>query len=250
MRSYTPPPLDQCLVLEIDGPGVHPETADVPAVLELASAFFQLVVANADEVGGIKLTNIQIQAKCLAIAALPDRLGVAKTCAQHAIIQIAGGEAPKGCGKYVERMRAAIIRLPTNHSVKVLAGPWRGSVVAEKLRPEEPISETISIRAIPIRIGGNRPAVRFHCESEDEFTLTATQQKAREIGPYLYREIDIEALVQRDADGAIVGGQLVSFEPLSESDPRPAWREWFRSVGGDDIDFDDRSELHQKVKRC
>ncbi len=233
------------MVLEIDGPGVHPETADVPAVLELAAAFFQLVAANANEAGGIKLTNIKIYDKCLAIAALPDRLDLAKTCAQYAVEQISGGEVPKGCGKHVERARAAIIHLPTDHHVKVLVGPWHGNVVAEKQRSAEPINETISIRAIPIRIGGNRPAVRFRCELEDEFTLMATQEQARDIGSCLYREIDIDASVQRDAEGTIVGGQLVSFERLSESDPRPAWREWFCSVGGDDIDFDDRSGLPQ-----
>ena len=236
-------PLDQYLALEIDGPEVSPETADVPAVLELASAFFQLVKANANEIGEIKLTNLQIVDKCLAIIALPDNLELARNCAEEAVRQIAGSDPPRGGGEYVTRARNAIKHMPSDHHARVLAGPWHRDVTIEQSPIPEPLDSVLAIRAVPIRVGGSRPAVRFRSEIEDEFTLATTQTVAREIGQHLYREVDIDAIVRRDADGTIIGGKLISFDSVMDEDPRAAWSEWFQSVGVDDVTAEKPVEL-------
>lgn len=229
-----PSDIDRYLVLEIDGPGVSPETADAPYVLELAAAFFQLVKANANESGEIRLTDLRIVDKCLAVLALPDNLEFAKMCAEDALRQIAEGEPPRGGGEYVTRARNAIKYMPSDHRAKVWVGSWRRDVVVEPNVIPEPLDAVLAIRATPIRVGGSRPAVRFRSDLEEDFTLTTSKTIACDIGKYLYKEIDIDAVVHRDSDGLIINGKLTSFEPVVTGDPRAAWIEWYRSVGSDD----------------
>jgi hypothetical protein len=238
--------LDQYVILEIDGPGVSPETLDAAALLEFAAAFFQLVQVNASENGGLTLTDVRIIDKCAAVLARPDRLELAKDSAEEAVRQIAGfGDIPKGGTAYVERARASVRLMPKEQRAKVLVGAWHRDVVAQTDMPPEPLDAILSVRATPIRIGGSRPAVRFRSDLEADFTLSTTQEIARRIGAYLYREVDIEGVVHRAADGTIADGRLNSFEPVSTSDPRPAWREWFRSVGGDELADEDRTGVEQ-----
>lgn len=238
--------LDRFVVLEIDGPGASPELLDAPALLEFAAAFFQLLKANADDSEEpLVLNHVAIIDKCAAVIALPDRLDVAKACAEDAVRQIAGGEPPKGGVALVERARASVRRLSSEQRAKVIVGPWRREVVAAPSSIPEPLDSILSIRATPIRVGGRRPAVRFRSDMEEDFTLDTTQDIARSIGVHLYREVEIDALIRRATDGTISAGKLNAFEPVETGDPRPLWREWFRSVGGDEWSDEGRSGLKQ-----
>lgn len=237
--------LSEYVVLEIDGPEAHPQTLEAPAILELAAAFFQLLMANADDDGErLSLTNVAILDKCVAIVARPDRFDVARMCVDDALRQISGSDPPKGGAVFVDRTRAAVRRLAPELHAKVIFGTWSRDVVVDGEEAAEPLDSILSIRAIPIRIGGRRPAVRFRSELEEDFTLDTTKDLARSVGAHLYREIDIEAAVRRAADGSIFSGRLTSFDLVETGDPRPAWRDWFLSVGGDESD-DERSGLDQ-----
>jgi hypothetical protein len=226
--------LDGYVLLELNGPNVSPATVDVPSFLDLAASFFQLVKANSDEMAAdLRLTGIEIIDKCAAVRARPDAVDVAKECAELALRQIGGDAAPRGAAQHVERARAAVRALPADHCAKVLIGPWRRSIV---VRPDDaiaPLDEVLAIRAEPIRAGGKRPAVRFRSFLEEDFTLEVTAEQARALGAILYSEVEIEARISRDAEGYIDGGRLLSFEPIDEGDPRPAWLEWFKRVQGE-----------------
>lgn len=237
--------LSRYVVLEIDGPDVSPQTLEAPAFLELAAAFFQLLIANADDDGErLSLTDVRIIDKCVAVIARPDRFDVAHMCVTDALRQISGGDPPKGGAVFVERTRVAVRRLAPELHAKVLLGTLHLDIVVDADAATEPLDSILSIRATPIRIGGRRPAVRFRSDIEEDFTLDATQDVARAVGAHLYREVDIDAMVRRAADGSILSGRLTSFEPVATGDPRPAWRAWFRSVGGDESD-DERTGLDQ-----
>jgi hypothetical protein len=235
------------VVLEIDGPGATPSDVDAAALLEFAAAFFQLLKANAEEhEETLSLTHVMIVDKCVAVVARPDRIDVAKRCADEAVRQISGGEPPKRGTALVDRARASVRRLPAEQRAKVFVGPWHRDVVAEPSKDPEPLDSILSIRATPIRIGGRKPAVRFRSDLEDDdFTLETTQEIARKIGAHLYHEVEIDAIVRRGSDGAIEKGKLNTFEPVETGDPRPAWREWFRSVGGDELGDEERSGYEQ-----
>jgi hypothetical protein len=227
------PDLDRYVVLEVDGPGVSTSNVDVPAFLELAAAFFTLLKANANESATpLGFTSVKIEDKCVALCALPDSIDIAKDSADQALRQIAGEDAPHGLATLAERARIAVRRLPTGQSAKVIVGPWVRPVVVAPGEPVAPLDSMLSIRARPIRVGGKKPAVRFSSEMEEDFTLTATADQARELGSMLYRDVEIVARVSRDAAGFIEGGRLESFEIVEDEDPRPAWRDWFRKVRG------------------
>lgn len=107
------------------------------------------------------------------------------------------------------------------------------------LRPHDvqPLDSILSVRAVPLQIGGLNPLAHFRSEFEPEpFTLSVTESLARKLGPYLYKEVDIEAKVARGADGRIERGRLEEFEPVEDGEPRPAWRAWFESVGGNECE--------------
>lgn len=106
------------------------------------------------------------------------------------------------------------------------------SVMPADAEPREPspMDEMLSIRATPMNVGGEAPWAWFRSPLEDGFGIELSIEQARELGALLYREVDIVAFVSRGADGRIECGRLTSWELVEDGDPRPAWREWYRSV--------------------
>ncbi|MDZ4697137.1 MAG: hypothetical protein SGI86_18520 [Deltaproteobacteria bacterium] len=107
----------------------------------------------------------------------------------------------------------------------------RTALAWSHLRPTNaslPAEVQVSLRVIPQRVGGIRPAVHLESKSEDRsFTLDVSKEQARQIGRFLYTEIDIVALVKRDEDGFIETGTLTTFEPVTDDDATTAWRDWY-----------------------
>lgn len=221
------------ILVALDGPDVSPEHVDVPAFLELAAAFFQLVRASAVELDTpIELKAIAVIDKCAAIAVDTDSPALAKECAGLALVQIAHGGGARGMAGYVERARSVIRSLPPEQHAEIIIGEWKKPILATPAKVA-PLDEIVAgLRVRPIRVGGKKPAVRFDSLLEEDFTLEAEPEKVREIAAYLYREVEIDARLSRDGDGNIDGGQLHEFVPVEDGDPRPAWREWFSRVNG------------------
>jgi hypothetical protein len=95
------------------------------------------------------------------------------------------------------------------------------------------VPESFYGRAIVTRVGGKKPTVRLSARIEDkEMTLDIAKEMALKIAPYLYKEVDVDARVFRDAKGLIVGGDLLDFEPVSDKDPTEVWKEALREGSG------------------
>ena len=221
---------DDWILLEIDGPGVRPENLDVRAALALAHNYVDLVTALADEdAADLAFTGLKIIDKCVAFAFQATEPDLARREAKRAYRCVTGEEPPpKGAMVATRAFREALRRLPPNHIARVIAGAFRKDLTLTTTSPLPNAEAQISLRATPLRAGGQRPAVRFESKSEERpFTLDVTKDHARQVGRFLYSEIDIVARVRRDEDGFIESGSLVSFEPVTDDDATSAWRDWY-----------------------
>lgn len=224
---------DDRLLLELDSPGLQPGTVATSPLLELAASFFALVEANAAaQERSLDLVGLEILDKCVALAARPNDIRLAREMAELSRRQIGGlEELQHGTRERVERVREAMRQLGPGQVARVQIAAWSKTLKAVEQDVAPPLDSQLSIRARPIRIGGKRPMVRFESRLEDDFSLQTTQDTARQLGQFLWREVDIEAKVTRDVDGTIAGGTLISFEPVDEdADPQTAWRDWYRAV--------------------
>jgi hypothetical protein len=245
VERRVPNNLDEVLLLEVDGPDVSPETVDPVALLDLASAFFELVRLNARG-REFTLRDLYVIDKCAAVATYPSSVELARELAEHASRQIAGDEPPThGMVALVSRARNAMKELPRAR-VQV-GGSWARSVSRPPDSLTRRLSELISMRARVERVGGQKRPVRFSSRSEGEFSLAATQQKTMGLGAYLYRDVEVDARIQRGPTGEITGGELLEFYPLAEDDAEQAWREWYQAVGGEK--WAAAEDLEQEIRR-
>ena len=223
--------LKNAVVLEVDGPDVHPGTADAPAILDLASAFFGLMQgAVKEDSAELTFKGLHIVDKCMAIVVPVNNVSLAKMYAEdaHEMIRVSDSEVAK-------RARGALKRLGEGISVKVAADGWERAIELP-VRAVRPVDSILCMRARPVRAGGAHPTVRFEGLGEEPFTLSVTAEQARSLGSLLYREVEIVADVTRNVDFTIDRGRLRSFEEVADVDPVPLWRDWYRSVGGDEWD--------------
>jgi hypothetical protein len=240
--------LDHDLVLSVDGPGVRRASVDVPLFLELCASFFQLVKANASEDAvSLDLTGIRLVDKhSAALAAGVSSAALARASAEQALRQIAGDDAPRGLARLADRARSAVSRLPEGHTAKVVAGPWVRPIVVSRSQDLGPFDAILAIRAVPLRVGGKKPAARFQSRLEGEFTLDTKADQARALGAHLYEEVEIVAKVARDPDGNIESGYLESFACVAPEGPATAWRAWYQAIGG--AEWDQIEDLRTELK--
>jgi hypothetical protein len=227
------------ITVEIAGPGAEPETIDAPATLELVAAYLALLqrIAKQHE-RPLQLIGLAIEHKCAALKVSVDDIVAATDAADEASPMILGTAlTPRGLQSAVERVRAAAKRIPEGQSALVLL-PDRKHPLTEQGMPGEPATwERTSFRATPLRVGGERPSARFKSRHEPDFTLELTDaDEARRLARSLYREVEITARVLRDANGIIERGTLLSYELIRDGDAVEQWRDWYRSVGGDEWD--------------
>lgn len=220
------------MLVEIDGPGVSPDTIDPLLLLDLAAAVVSLIRGNADAMSmSLGMKGLRIVRKCAAVELDVEKFDAAQVCAQRALRQIEGHEeAPRGYADWVKRARTALERLPEGYSAQVTAGNWGKSIVVPS-PPVEPLDELIAIRAEPILAGGDKTrTVQFRSSIEGKFTLRTTESIVLELGGALYRDVDIEARVSRNEDGEITGGDLVKYWKLDQGDAEALWQNWYKRV--------------------
>jgi hypothetical protein len=225
MSPTQPSPQPQRLLVEIDGQDVRPDNLDAAAALTIAAAYVRLVSEIAEDDGvELKFTALEIVDKCVAFSLLPNEPDVALHAAKKAIRYVSGVEQPsKGTITSTRAVREALRQLPPQQTARVIAGPWRADLSSSAGEVAAPAQETLSLRAVPLRVGGTRPAVRFESASEEKaFTLYVTKEQARAVGPHLYRPCDIVALVRRDEDGHVDHGELLEFAGVTDDDPTTA----------------------------
>jgi hypothetical protein len=241
IEDVSEPENDDDLVVEVDGEGVHLNTLDAPSMLELAGSYFALLQKLAEErEESIDLVGLRAFEKCGSIATRPSDPELARQAALDAHRLLSSWSSPpRGLVQAVQRVRTARAALPSHYTASVKV---RGFVRALAPEPAEALHEspyeTLSLRAQLMRVGGRKPRAAFKARAElRPFSLDlASEDQAKQLGPYLYKRIDLVAVVVRDAAGNIEAGTLKEFEPLSGDDPARAWREWFRDSGVQSLD--------------
>ncbi len=216
--------------IEIDGPGVSPATVDAPLALEIAAALLGFVQRTAsDRDMPLTIRGLSIEDKCVAVVAHVDQGPAVREITREALGYVRGdAPAPRGTGEFVARVRAALKRLPPGQTAAVMMGRWKRRItVATETEPPAPWSR-MAHRARLLRVGGQRPTARFESKYDGEFSLSVGVDAARLLGAYLYRHLDIEARVVRDADGDIERGELIAWDAIGDEDPATAMRDWFR----------------------
>ncbi len=239
------------LMLEVDG--AEPDTvADPLAVLELAAAYFDLVVKLAKDRGyDLGLKGLHIFNKCVAIAIKPVNPLEAQASARSAVLLVE--RHPKAKARHrtaVDRVRRARTGLPKQYTASVrLAELTLPLTVIEFVDTMMPWSMT-TMRVVPYKAGGkNDAAVRFTSILEDyDFTLDVSSDAARELGAVLYHEVEIEAEVQRDAAGRITQGKVLRINPLDDKPDLSAWQDWFR-FSGRQSQWDAADNLEEELGR-
>lgn len=238
------------IALEIDGAGVSPETVDVPTFLEAAAAFFSLVQGNArEERSDLSLVGLQIVDKCVALVSGSDRPELSKFYSEKAYLQIEGKlPTPRGLTSTRDRARTAIRKLPGGMAMKLIVDDWTAPLILDPPKVV-PLDALISLRVTITRVTGE-PSAKTRLKSKLEkqpFSLSISKAQAQQLGPYILREIDVDARIRRDSDGHIVDGKLLDFKPVDyEGDATTVWRAWYRDNAAEWDQVDDiESELRR-----
>jgi len=223
-------------VIEVAGDGVHLDTLDAPGVLELSVAYMQLLVrCAADRDETIEFHGLRAFEKCGAIASHPSDPELARRAVLDAFKLLSSWEKPaRGLKVAVDRVRAARAALPSHYTASVRMRGVERVISAEPMSVLEPTPYvTAAVRACVQRVGGTKPRATFSSRAEPRvFQLDlASEDQASALGQYLYNQVDIVAVVARNADGNIEEGRLTEFYPIVGGDPRPAWSEWFVENG-------------------
>jgi hypothetical protein len=221
--------------LRLDGGDVHPHNVDPSLVLALAGSYVDAlrslaVTSDLD----LDLRGLQIRDRCVEIAFGVNKLGPAREAAQEVNQALASTERPRGAIGAIDRLRDALDAIPSAMQVTVAAGSsWKRSLQVRAAVDASPALELLTLRALPVRVGGATPVVRFHSDRENGFSLSTDIDMARALGGHLYREVEIEAEIARNDLGANSGGRVLSFEPVESTDPIEAWDRWFEQSAGD-----------------
>lgn len=227
-------------MLEIDGPDVHPDTIDSLQLLDMASAFFALVAAEAKQQHvDLNFKGLSIIDKCAAVVVqVSDDVTATWAAARTERVIRGAADPPKGAGQQVQRFRrAAQVVASHEQKVRAIGADWTLPLANPAAKPPRPMRCLTSLRATPIQISGKPPKVRFESNLEREaFTLHATMDQVFAMGKYMLHELDLEVELDRDADGNIQDGAIVAYEPVAgdDGDPWTAWEQWYREVNRED----------------
>jgi hypothetical protein len=224
--------------LEIDrvNAGVGPASIDPLHVLPLAEAFFELVGALVEvEELDASLRGLAVVDKCLAVTTSVDPPDLAAYIVGRAHELILGPRpANRRLQGRVTAVKTAIAKLPAGYVAASVSKGSRKTFEMADVKPGAPWA-TVVLRAVPVRVGGSSPTSRFSAGGEPRpFTLAlADRAQARELGRFLYQEIEIQAEVLRSSSGAIEQGSLLDFSPLEAGDPIAHWREFLKEGAKD-----------------
>lgn len=241
------------LKLEIDGPGVHPQTVDPLATLDLGRAYLRLLNKIAEEAQvSLEFKGLAIEDKCAALVFSTPKLGLAEQAALEAH-RLLGGEqlVPHRLESVAEDFRAAVRCLPKEQSVTVLVGTKRLPVPVQPQVKLLPMRSVTNLRAMVLAVGGKNPTARFTSKSEGVRPFTVRVEEvsvAQALGAQLFREVEVEVQLDRDRDGTILSGKLLSFIPVGEPSENDLerWRAWYRSAAAE---WDNVEDIEQELGR-
>jgi hypothetical protein len=219
------------LVLRIanDDGELTPDNADPVQVLAFAAAYLEsLQTVAADNAITFHVAGIALRTGSVELAFRIDKVVTAQKLAREVAAAMLEPDAPAP----IRRLRTVLSRLPAHVHAQMQVGRWERRVDPEPVVHEQPLRELTMLRGQLIRVGGVTPAVRLRDSDGRDFSLEASKDDLRTLGTQLYREVEIEAEVERDEHGAIVAGRVLSFAVVIDEDPADAWQKWFDESAG------------------
>jgi hypothetical protein len=232
------------LKLEIDGPGVHPQTVDPLLTIELGRAYLRFLARVAEEAGlELDFKGLGIEDKCAALVFPTGNISVAERVATDAHRMLAGLQlVSHRVEASAEEFRAALRALPRGQTVAVLLRSARLPIPDQANARLHPLRSITKLRAMLIAVGGKQPTAKFTSKSEGTRPFTvqlADRPTAQKLGALLFKEMDVEVRVGRDPEGRIVTAELLDFRALTGADPLESWRAWFQAAAGEWDSIDD-----------
>lgn len=212
-----------------NGDPLTPRSADPIQVLPFAAAYLeslQAMAADDDEPFAVK--GIELRKGSVEFAFGVDNL----THVQHLARQVARALPLADAPPPIRRLRATVARLPEGLNAEVRVGAWKDEVISSDLIEQQPLRELTTFRGELLRVGGVRPAMRFRSDERD-FSLEASKEQLRQLGKHLYHQVEVEAEVERDELGNIIGGRVLEVAIVTEGDALNAWQRWFNESSGD-----------------
>jgi hypothetical protein len=235
---------DDRVKLEIDGPGITPQTVDAVAAIEIARAYFHLLIKFAAEHDEkLVFKGLGVEDKCVALTSSPSNPSVAEYGAFEVQRMLEKGLRPskKLEGSY-NALREALLLLPKDQRANALVSGKKLRLTAQ---PVEEFHSHVSATKLRVRVVGiegiNRFRARFVSESEDRaFYLDVSESQAMDLAKSFQQEVEATVRLRRDSLGSIAGGELIEAKTIG---PRgqavEAWREWLAENAGDWEDVDD-----------
>lgn len=212
-----------------DGDPLTPRSADPIQVLPFAAAYLESLQAMAaDDDEQLSVKGIEIRKGSVEFAFGVENL----TRMQHLARQVARMMPLADAPPPIRRLRATVARLPEGVNAEVRIGAWKDAVISSDLIEQQPLRELTTFRGELLRVGGVRPAVRFRSDERD-FSLEASKEQLRQLGKHLYHQVEVEAEVERDELGNIIGGRVLEVEIVTEGNALNAWQQWFNENSGD-----------------
>ncbi len=234
------------LTIEFDGPEADPDVIDPRSVFDVAARFVDLVQRVAEKTKGepVRLRGFEVRDKCTQIVfncdAPPERLAFVS----ERVLAVARGEAripgtARAAGAFARALREADPRLRIAQRGR--SGDLR--VIREPLKAPTPahrFHEVDEVRASVIKVGGRNPP-RVQLDMPDEPRLrwlaVSSEDVVREMAALLYRQIDADVRIHREADGRFISGRVLAYRPVRRASVGEM-RAWYREhlAHWDDVD--------------
>lgn len=232
--------MDDVLTIELTGPNAEPQTIDSRAALELGAAYLQLIeaLAKIQERGDLKHHGIWVENKCVELRFVPNDLAVAHAVAIEAHRCISGKfPPPKRTQQHVLRVQKLVREQKQDgRLVKIKVSDWEGNLDTPPEKPPEPPIAITSVRAELLEVGGDKnPHIKIASQSEAEpFRVSASREQCESLGRFLYKRMDFDVRLRRNAEGHISEGALIDFQTLSDAPSRASeMLSWIDRAGKD-----------------
>lgn len=150
---------------------------------------------------------------------------------------------PRGLRGRVQSVRQALSRMPAGNTALVRVDDYSAKLTVSDRSESGLLYECVELRVSVYRVGGTPPRISLVSDVDGGFTLSIDRDHAEKIAKFLYREVDIVAMVARAEDGTITDGKALQFFALDDDVPEGEeakfWRDWFAKVGSEWDEVDD-----------
>lgn len=234
---------DNELVIEIDGENASPEKINAKEALIFFYNSIEAIERIASEFlkEKIEFTGLRIIDKCIAAVVGVSDSSIAKVSAMKAIDLVKNPErAPLKIRKTIHNLEESARKLvDLKQAPSIFIGPSEPQKLLLPFTSEPQLlpasvddnisideyTETTTFRAYLDSIGGEDPKARFRQKINGKdvfFELKMAKQKdiAKNLAKFLYSEIEIHAQVNRELDGLIKRGEILSFYEVKQTDPQ------------------------------